>query len=259
MDVATPGLHIEIQTETMPLLMEQPENSNASDHIIDITGTGDGSQSSSSHNRPSNGLNPSQQEDRTSGTARVPTSLPSLPPSNGSNSRNSSFLRRGDTRRRRSPLNSGLWISIELVLTIGQIIASIVVLSLSRHEHPRTPLFAWIVGYASGCVATLPLLYWRYRHNNPLSEQDLAQPRQNPQITVSAMPFSLSVSRTPEGEDRRGGASSLRSRQGSEIMNARYGFIILPLAHQVSINCFGIAVGGACSCVHFQPCCCWSL
>ncbi|POO04096.1 43kDa postsynaptic protein [Trema orientale] len=221
MDVATPGLNIEIQTDTLPLLMEQPGNSNGSEHIIDITGSGDGSPSSSSQIRPSNGLNPSQQEDRTSNTARVPTSVPPISSSNGSNSRNSSFVRRGDTRRRRSPLNSGLWISIELVLTIGQIVASIVVLSLSKHEHPRTPLFAWIVGYASGCVATLPLLYWRYRHNNPLSEQDLAQPRQTSQITVSAMPFSLSVSRTPEGEDRRGGASSLRSRHSSEIMNAR--------------------------------------
>lgn len=221
MDVATPGLNIEIQTDTLPLLMEQPGNSNGSEHIIDITGSGDGSSSSSSQIRPSNGLNPSQQEDRTSNTARVPTSVPPISSSNGSNSRNSSFVRRGDTRRRRSPLNSGLWISIELVLTIGQIVASIVVLSLSKHEHPRTPLFAWIVGYASGCVATLPLLYWRYRHNNPLSEQDLAHPRQTSQITVSAMPFSLSVSRTPEGEDGRGGASSLRSRHSSEIMNAR--------------------------------------
>ncbi|PON53081.1 43kDa postsynaptic protein [Parasponia andersonii] len=220
MDVATLGLNIEIQTDTLPLLMEQPGNSNGSEHIIDITGSGDGSSSSSSQIRPSNGLNPSQQEDRTSNTARVPTSVPPISSSNGSNSRNSSFVRRGDTRRHRSPLNSGLWISIELVLTIGQIVASIVVLSLSKHEHPRTPLFAWIVGYASGCVATLPLLYWRYRHNNLLSEQDLAQPRQTSQITVSAMPFSLSV-RTPEGEDRRVGASSFRSRHSSEIMNAR--------------------------------------
>lgn len=223
MDVATTGLHIEIQTDTLPLLMEHPVNRNGSEHIIDITRSGDGSPSSSSHIRPSNGLYLSQQEGSTPNTAIVPTSLPPISSSNGSNSRNSSFLRRGDARRRRSPLNSGLWISIELVLTIGQIVASIVVLSLSRHEHPRTPLFAWIVGYACGCVATVPLLYWRYRHNNQHSEQDLAQPRQSSQITVSAMPFSLSVSRTPEGEDRSGGASSLRNRQSSEIMNARYG------------------------------------
>ncbi|KAJ7551218.1 hypothetical protein O6H91_06G005200 [Diphasiastrum complanatum] len=65
-------------------------------------------------------------------------------------------------RYRASPLNSGLWISIELTITISQIFASIIVLSLSRHEKPQTPLSVWVAGYAAGCLATLPLLYWRY-------------------------------------------------------------------------------------------------
>ncbi|KAM6561396.1 hypothetical protein CsatA_030635 [Cannabis sativa] len=213
MDIATPRLDLEIQTDSLLLLMEQLENINANEHVIDVAGNGEGSPSTSSHG-PSNELNLSQQGDITASAARILATLAPISSSNGSNSRN----RRGDTHRRRSPLNSGLWISIELALTVGQIIASIVVLCLSRDEHPRTPLFAWIVGYASGCVAIVPLLYWRYRHNNPPSEQDAAQSRQNSQITVSAMPFSLSVGGSPEGEDRRGGASSLRS---SEITSAR--------------------------------------
>lgn len=205
MDIADPELHPESLTETFPLIMARPESTNrANDHIVDITRNADST---------------SLQERPPSNNARATTPLSLIPSSTiSTTSRSSSFLRRGgETRRRRSPLNSGLWISIELALTIGQIIASIVVLSLSKEEHPKTPLFAWVVGYAAGCVATLPLLYWRYRHHSQFPEQDLAQPpRQGSQINVSAVPFSLSVSRTPEGE-----APSSESRQGSLLMNAR--------------------------------------
>lgn len=69
------------------------------------------------------------------------------------------------SRQRTSPLNSGLWISIELTITLSQIIASIIVLSLSRDEKPKAPLSVWVLGYAAGCLATLPLLYWRYLHH----------------------------------------------------------------------------------------------
>ncbi|KAL5559233.1 hypothetical protein UlMin_035444 [Ulmus minor] len=216
--------------------MEQPERLTGGEHVIDITRDVDASSSSSSHSRPPNCLNTSQQESRPSSTTRVPSSLPLTSSTNVSNSRNSSFMRRGDNHRRRSPLNSGLWISIELVLTLSQIVASIVVLSLSRHEHPRTPLFAWVIGYASGCIATLPLLYWRYRHHNQLSEQDTMQSRQSSHINVSSMPFSLSVSRTLEGEDPRAAAPSLRGHQGSTIMNAR--FKALVEYFKMSLDCF---------------------
>ncbi|VAH15152.1 unnamed protein product [Triticum turgidum subsp. durum] len=78
-------------------------------------------------------------------------------------------------RRRQSPLNSSCWISIELVVTVSQIIAAICVLSLSRKEHPHSPLFEWVIGYTVGCVATLPLLYWRYLHRNrPTTGQEPA-------------------------------------------------------------------------------------
>jgi hypothetical protein len=92
-------------------------------------------------------------------------------------------------------------------------------LSLSRHEHPRTPLFAWIVGYASGCVATLPLLYWRYRHRNQVSEQESVQARQNSQLP--ARPFSLSMSRASEGEDLQTATATHRSNQSSAVLSRR--------------------------------------
>lgn len=231
MDVPSAELPCESQSDTCPLLMEHPEYPNHSEHIVDIPGCADASSSSLPHDRRSNSINTSQLEDRPSSSARVPISQPPVSSSNGSNSRNSSHVRRGDARRRRSPLNSGVWISIELVLTLSQIVASIVVLSVSRHEHPRAPLFAWIVGYASGCVATLPLLYWRYRHRNQVSEQDSAQPHQASQINVPAGPFSVSVSRNSEWEDRQADVGSSRGSQhsGSQHsgrLSARYGLLL---------------------------------
>lgn len=227
MDVPSVELNCESEGDSYPLLMARPENSNSSEHIIDITGTGDSAPSSLPHGRSSNGLNSSQPEDRPSSSTRVPLSQPSIS-STGSNSRNSSFIRRGDARRRRSPLNSGLWISIELLLTMSQIIAAIIVLSLSKNEKPRAPLFAWIVGYASGCGATLPLLYWRYRHRNQASEQDPLQSSQNSsRINVPAGPFSLSVSRASEGEELPHPAPSARGSQGSGVLSARCGFFML--------------------------------
>lgn len=221
MDVPSAELHTEIETDTCPLLMERPENINNNEHIINIPST-DASSSISSHDRTSNGLDSAQREDRSSGNARTPTTQPSTS-SNGSNPRNVTFTRRGDARRRRSPLNSGLWISVELVLTLSQIVAAIVVLSASRHEHPRAPLFEWIVGYASGCVATLPLLYWRYRQTNLVSEPDSGQPRNSSsRINAPAAPFSISVPRTSEGEDHRAPVTSHRGGQTTGVMSARY-------------------------------------
>ncbi|KAF7817209.1 E3 ubiquitin-protein ligase [Senna tora] len=198
--------------------MEQPGPLNNNQHIIDIAGSSEASTSSSSHDRHFNGIGTSQHEDRPS-SARLPASLPSVSVvSNGTNSRNS-LVRRADTRRQRSPLNSGLWISIELVLTVSQIIASIVVLSLSRQENPRTPLFAWIVGYALGCFATLPLLYWRYYQHNQIREQNSSQPRQaSPRVNVSSGTL-LSVSRTNGREDDQAAGPSSRSSQVSGLMN----------------------------------------
>lgn len=223
MHVLLPELCIEDPSDTHPLLMERLGSLNGNQHIIDITGSSDPSTSGSTNDRHFNGVDTSQHEERIS-SARVPVSQPSASTSNvsnGSNSRNSSFIRRGDTRRNRSPVHSGLWISVELVLLVSQIVASIVVLSLSRHEHPRTPLFAWIVGYATGCAATLPLLYWRYYHHNHTREQDSPQSRQtSPRINDPSRTL-FSSSRTNGGEDGQAAAALSRSNQASALMNRR--------------------------------------
>lgn len=218
-------LCLEGSSDTLPLLMERHGSFNGSQHVIEIAGSADASTSSASHHdRHFNSVDAAQHEERVSG-ARMPLSQPSVSASsvpNGSNSRNSSFIRRGETRRNRSPVHSGLWISIELVLLVSQIVASIVVLSLSRHEHPRTPLFQWIIGYASGCAATLPLLYWRYYHHNHMREQDSSQSRQtSPRINDTSGTLLFS-SRTNGGEDGQAAVASSRSNQASILMNRRW-------------------------------------
>ncbi|KAJ6330077.1 hypothetical protein OIU76_008833 [Salix suchowensis] len=235
MDVPSTELHSESQIDTIPLLMERPENLNSSAHIIDIPRNIEVS-GSPSHDRISSGLDASSHEDRSLSGVRAPSTQPSTSLSNGTNSRSSSLIRRGEARRRRSPLNSGLWISVELVLTLSQIVASVVVLSVSRHEHPHAPLFAWIVGYASGCVATLPLLYWRYRYRNQSLEQDSAQNNQgSAHINVPAGPFSLSVSRNSETDDRRSATTSPRGGQNA-VLNARVK--VLVEYFKMALDCF---------------------
>lgn len=238
MAIASPELHCENPTDNYPLLMERLESHNDSEHVIDITRSGDASSVSPSHHTHPDDVEPPRQEGRTSSNGRAPVSQPSFSSSSASNNRNSSFIRRGEGRRRRSPLNSGLWISIELVLTLSQIIASIVVLSLSRHERPRTPLFPWIVGYASGCVAILPLLYWRYHHRNQGSEQDSSPSRQvSVHGNLPAGPtFSLSVTSTSEEEDRRTTVSASRSGQSGGRLSAR--IKVLVEYFKVALDCF---------------------
>ncbi|KAL6334297.1 hypothetical protein AAG906_014697 [Vitis piasezkii] len=61
-------------------------------------------------------------------------------------------------------LDSGLCLSIQLILTVTQMVASLVVLWVSMAQEHRYPkLFTWVMGYASGCALMLPLLYSRYR------------------------------------------------------------------------------------------------
>lgn len=211
------GLHCKSETHNLPLIMERVESHSDREHIIDIRSNGEASSSGSSQDI--NGLDTLQREDRFSTTVRTPIFQTSISSANGSNSRNSSVIRRGDGhgRRRRSPLNSGLWISIELILTVSQIVAAIVVLSLSRNEHPHAPLFGWVVGYAFGCTATLPLLYWRWHYRNQSSEQDSSQPRQGSSQS-NAPASTVSISRTSEGEGR---PTATTPRGGQRIPNPR--------------------------------------
>ncbi|KAL3844126.1 hypothetical protein ACJIZ3_001529 [Penstemon smallii] len=214
------GLHRKSQTNKIPLLMERSDNRIDNEHVIDITSSSDASSSSSSHERLSSGLEQQRVEDQPSTSSRVPVYQPPLFNAGGSNSRNSSLIRRGNTRgRQRSPLNSGLWISVELVLTVSQIIAAIIVLSLSKDEKPRAPLKAWIIGYTSGCLAILPLLYWRFKHRNQGSELDSSQHRQDSsQGNNSAVPLTRRVT---EGEDRRTTGTATRGAQSNGLANPR--------------------------------------
>ncbi|KAI4387033.1 hypothetical protein MLD38_004897 [Melastoma candidum] len=128
------------------------------------------------------------QENATEHEDGLPTDRPSLAAQVNLDETNRLVLTNSVSMRRspgyrhqhqRSPLNSVLWISVEFVVTVGQIVASLVVLLLSRNENPGAPLFAWVVGYASGCVATLPILYCRYSSRNQGIEQDISQSGQS--------------------------------------------------------------------------------
>ena len=134
---------------------------------------------------------------------------PSFPSDASTPSARSANSHGRSARQRTSPLNSGLWITIELTITISQIIASIIVLSLSRGEHPQAPLRGWVIGYAAGCLATLPLLYWRYTHRYVRSREQ------------NALPQASSSPVTPSGGS---GATSYRSISPStaqeEVSNA---------------------------------------
>ncbi|KAJ0666470.1 putative transcription factor C2H2 family [Helianthus annuus] len=158
--------------------MDRPQTVEYAGHVIDIT-----------QDRPITESNSQQHEEQPSTSVNIPVFQH---PFSLTNERRTPFARRGNgTGRRRSPLNSGYWISIELVITISQIIAAIIVLSSSRHEHPHAPLFTWVIGYASGCVATLPLLFWRFYFRNQTSEQEPAQPSSG---SLSAIATSLTSS-----------------------------------------------------------------
>ncbi|KAK6129709.1 hypothetical protein DH2020_036575 [Rehmannia glutinosa] len=224
------GLHRKSQGNKVPLLMERADTRNDNEHVIDIASSSNASPSNSSHERPPSGLDQQLSEDQPSTSSRVPVYQPPLF-SAGANSRNSSLIRRGNSRgRQRSPLNSALWISVELVLTVSQIIAAIIVLSFSKHENPRAPLRAWIVGYASGCLAILPLLYWRFKHRNQGSEQDASQRLDSTQGNNNAGPVTR---RIIEGEDRRATGAVNRSNQ---ILGFREDFAQNRGATQDSIN-----------------------
>lgn len=150
-------------SDRRPLLMEHMSSLSGQEHVVIDVNSGSSAVSVTPQGEVATAVDAQEGVPSTSrqATSRLPPSSASL--------RSSSFSRPADLRnygrqQRASPLNSGLWISIELTITVSQIVASIIVLSLSRNENPRAPLFVWVVGYATGCLATLPLLYWRNTH-----------------------------------------------------------------------------------------------
>lgn len=193
--------------ERLPLLMEHPENQSVhpepEEHVIVISPEGNTS-TSISHGDDfinSDGLHhvhtplSSTQPHVTQISLETPNSGNVPTPTSGGYSNN---------RRSRSLLNSGLWISIELFVDLGQIIAAITVLSLSRNEKPQTPLFTWVVGYTIGCIITIPHLYWRYIQNNSQdSEQDSIHEQSASFNNHSESAYTaISVSQPTEREQR---------------------------------------------------------
>lgn len=226
MDVPSPEPHSDSHSDQYPLLLEQMESPNSHVHIIDVTRNDDTSSSSSNDDQPPRVELP-QHEDRLSHITHAPTYQAAS--SNRLTSRSSSFMRRGDvySRHRRSPLNSGLWISVELLVTVSQIIASIVVLSLSTNENPQAPLFAWIVGYASGCVATLPILYWRFRNRYRGAELESTESHQGSAQRNPPEPMSYTaISITPASHEETNQTSEtvVRNPQVAGPLSARFCF-----------------------------------
>ncbi|KAJ7962936.1 E3 ubiquitin-protein ligase [Quillaja saponaria] len=237
MDVPFPEPNSNIQTEQFPLLMEQLERDNDRDHIIDVT-RNDNALIGASHDDQPPGIHLPQREDQSSGGTETPAYQTSSP--TRLHSRNSSFTRRGAGygQHRRSPLNSGLWISVELVVTVSQIVASIVVLSLSRNENPQAPLFAWVVGYASGCVATLPILYWRYRNRNQGTEQDFSQHQgssenNNPESTSYT---AISITQASEDETNHSTEVAVRNSRIPQAFNSRLNGLVDHF--KMALDCF---------------------
>lgn len=241
MDVLSLEPNTETQTDQYPLLLERMESHTSREHIIDVTSNDDASSSSSHDDQPPR-TNVPPRVDRQSGSTNVPTYQAASSSTNRLNSRNSTFVRRGDgySRRRRSPLNSGLWISVELAVTVSQIVASIVVLSLSRDENPQAPLFAWVVGYASGCVAMLPVLYWRYRNRNQDTQQESIRSHQGsssqsnpPELTSYT---AVLVNQASDEENNQTSETAMRNTQSTRPLSTRLNGLVDHF--KMALDCF---------------------
>lgn len=217
----------ESQTDHFPLLMEGHNNQGNEVHVIDIERGGEASSSGASDLEFSHGGNPNTDHREASGMQVPP---PSLPPPRRTVSRSPPFVRRseGIGRRNWSPFNSGFWIFIELVFTLCQIIASMTVLCLSRHEHPQAPLFAWVVGYTAGCFASLPVLYWRFLNRNQGAERGALQGSQaSPRANSASAPNSyvtISLSQSLE-QDHHNAPGTTYESQTMGIATSRYQLI----------------------------------
>ncbi|KAI3959916.1 hypothetical protein MKW92_003742 [Papaver armeniacum] len=117
--------------------MERSDNRDA-DHIIEIE-----------RRSGTSSLGPGRHHDEEGASSSRALSIlqSSLPSSNGANSRNSLSARRseGSVRRRRHPFKSGIWILIEVVFALSQILASAIVLWFSIHENHQVVGCFWLV------------------------------------------------------------------------------------------------------------------
>ncbi|KAH9295963.1 hypothetical protein KI387_039551, partial [Taxus chinensis] len=223
-----------------PLLMEHMSDRSDQEHVIVNVSAGNVNVSLSRRGDGATAPNAEQETPSTSAQA------PSWPAPSTSSLRNTSFSRAGDLRnygrrQRASPLNSGPWISIELTITVSQIVASIIVLSLSRNEKPQAPLSVWVVGYAAGCFATLPLLYWRYRHRyihmpeqEPLSSSIASHSSAPPPQTAPYTTISLPQA---SGEEGVHGASQ-SSRRNRDIAGTNPRLNVFVERFKMALDCF---------------------
>ncbi|KAG0536243.1 hypothetical protein BDA96_03G047800 [Sorghum bicolor] len=233
MNVA-PVLSPEGLAHNHPLLMAQTGNLSQRDHTIDIP-MSDGTSPSTSHQDDPSGLDelhhsrgPSNEvppgPERSSGT------------NDASDSHNASSARIDRGHRQQNPLNSGFWISIELIVNLSQIVAAIAVLSVSRNEHPHAPLFTWLLGYTIGCIAILPHLYWRYLHRNrPNMEQEMTpQSLSERNMSETNSYAAVSSPRTSEAVD--GTNSTGVSRMNLPLASPR--FYAMVACFKLMLDCF---------------------
>ncbi|CAH2067977.1 unnamed protein product [Thlaspi arvense] len=232
MDVSSIGRH-RSETDQDPLLMEHDETHNNREHIVDITSNDEDSSSRrSSIDEPTPEVSSHQGEARVSSNGTQHTTQRASSSGNGRRSSNTSG---------RSPLNSGLWISVELVVTVAQIVAAIVVMVLAKDERPEAPLFTWVVGYTSGCVATLPILYWRFRTYNRRTGQHSSSQAQggnngNSNPSDSAPYTPVSVAQAPDEENSIGTTAAPRNNQVGESLRTRLNGLVDHF--KMAIDCF---------------------
>ncbi|XP_057494302.1 E3 ubiquitin-protein ligase At1g63170-like isoform X1 [Actinidia eriantha] len=244
MAVSTQEPSQENSTDRYPLLMELKESNENQAHFVDIERGCDASSSSLSHNGSPHRSTLPQHDDGLPSSGRIPIAQSPSSSSHGSESSSSPTARRGEGSGRRhwSPFNNVLWLSIELVFTMGQIISAIVVLSVSRHEKSHTPLFAWILGYAIGCAASFPILYWRYLHCNWGTEQASTQMHQDSSQgnTTSERNsyITISLARTTEEENGQNTSSGTWSSRIMGAPNIRLRLSILMDQLKMALDCF---------------------
>ncbi|KAK9690317.1 hypothetical protein RND81_09G119400 [Saponaria officinalis] len=227
--------HSETAGDHFPLLMEHFESVDNHQHVINISvSTNDQSI-------------PSTRSDIINETEIVYTvDIPLGSSSNSSSTRHvNSSQNLSSSRRPRgnaivtSPLNSGLWISVELIITLAQIVASIVILSLSRYKSTDAPLFAWVVGYACGCLATLPILYWRLRNCTQGRDRYSVQSRHSSAggITSEGVPStSLSSSTQDEGGSHQSARRNTRNGLMRRGISNRFNGIVDHF--KMALDCF---------------------
>lgn len=216
--------------------MDHTGNLSHCDHIIDMP-RNEGTSPSTSHGHQGdhNGLGELHRGRDPSN--EVPPGPESSSGTNGVyNSQNTSSARRDRGHRQQNPLNSGFWISIELIVNVSQIVAAISVLLVSRNERPHAPLFAWLLGYTIGCIAILPHLYWRYVHRNRQSvEQEL--PTQSSSERNIFESNSYAAVSSPHASEAVDGANSTGvSRSNLPMASPR--FYAMVACCKLAIDCF---------------------